>query len=362
MRSASFPAFSINEASRYRYSNAKKALAEEGSITITLQMAQRIHFKDYPIAAIVPAYRVEMEIESVLCGLPSYLKYVIVVDDASPDRTSEIVGRLAKCDRRLVLIRHERNQGVGGAMITGFERALELGAQIVVKIDGDGQMDLDRLPELITPLIFGKADYTKGNRFRDFAALRQMPLIRRIGNMGLGFLAKAATGYWDLFDPTNGFLAIRAETLAQLPLDQIDRTYFFETSMLANLYLLGAVVQDVPMPARYKGEVSSLLIHRVLFEFPPKLFSTLIRRMLLKNFIYDFSIISIYLLTGLPLLLFGLIFGTYKWVQYAQLGIAAPTGTVILPTLTVLLGIQLLLSAIESDLRSVPRQPLTNAL
>ncbi len=119
-----------------------------------------------------------------------------------------------------------------------------------------------------------------------------MPLIRRIGNMGLAFLAKAATGYWNLFDPTNGFLAIRGEMLAQLPLDQIDHGYFFETSMLANLYLLGAVVQDVPMPARYKGEVSSLLIHRVLFEFPPKLFVTLCRRAVLKNFIYDFSMIS----------------------------------------------------------------------
>ena len=325
-------------------------------------MAQRLDFSDYQIAAVVPAYRVEQQIEADLCSLPPYLKHVIVVDDASPDRTSELVGALAARDSRLVLIRHERNLGVGGAMISGFQRALELGAQVVVKIDGDGQMDISRLPELLAPLILGKADYTKGNRFRDFAALRQMPLIRRVGNMGLAFLAKAATGYWNLFDPTNGFLAIRAEVLAQLPLDQIAHTYFFETSMLANLYLLGAVVQDVPMPARYKDEVSSLLIHRVLFEFPPKLLATLFRRAVLKNFIYDFSMLSVYMLTGLPLLLFGVIFGAIKWIQYARLGIAAPTGTVILPTLCVLLGIQLLLSAIESDLRSVPRQPLTDAL
>jgi len=305
---------------------------------------------------------VERQIEAVLCGLPPYLEHVIVVDDGSPDRTSELVAALAARDGRIVLIRHERNQGVGGAMISGFQRSLELGAQVVVKIDGDGQMDITRLPELLAPLILGKADYTKGNRFRDFAALRQMPLIRRIGNMGLAFLSKAATGYWNLFDPTNGFLAIRAEALAVLPLDRIDRTYFFETSMLANLYLLGAVVQDIPMPARYKGEVSSLLIHRVLFEFPPKLLATLIRRALLKNFIYDFSMVTIYLLTGIPLLLFGIIFGATKWIQYARLAIPAPTGTVILPTLCVLLGIQLLLSAIESDLRSVPQQPLTSAL
>ena len=142
----------------------------------------------------------------------------------------------------------------------------------------------------------GKADFAKGNRFRDFAALRKMPLIRRIGNMGLGFLAKAATGYWNLFDPTNGFLAIRAETLAQLPLDQIDRGYYFEISMLANLYLLGAVVQDVPMPARYRDEVSNLAVERVLLEFPFKLLGTFVRRVVLKNFLYDFSMVSIYLL------------------------------------------------------------------
>ncbi|MBI2757469.1 MAG: glycosyltransferase family 2 protein [Chloroflexi bacterium] len=325
-------------------------------------MTENLNFRKYRIAAVIPAYRVEREIESVLRGLPSYIKHIIVVDDASPDHTSDLVAALVKRDRRLVLIRHERNQGVGGALVSGFRKALEIGAQIVVKIDGDGQMDTSHIPDLLLPLILGKADYAKGNRFRDFAALRQMPLIRRVGNMGLGFLSKAATGYWNLFDPTNGFLAIRSEILAQLPLDQIDRTYYFETSMLANLYLLGAVVQDVPMPARYQGEVSSLVIRRVLFEFPIKLLGTLIRRALLKNFIYDFSMASIYILTGLPLLLFGLIFGSYKWIQYARLGLAAPTGTVILPTLSVLLGIQFLLSAIEIDLRSVPQEPLSQPL
>ncbi len=325
-------------------------------------MAQSLDFAAYRIAAVVPAYRVEREIEAVLCELPSYIKYVIVVDDASPDRTSELVSELGKRDPRILLLRHEHNQGVGAAMVTGFRHALELGAQDVVKIDGDGQMDVSRLPELLAPLLLGKADYTKGNRFRDFAALRQMPLSRRIGNMGLAFLSKAATGYWNLFDPTNGFVAIRAEALAQLPLDQIDPTYYFETSMLANLYLLGAVVKDVPMPARYKGEVSSLSIQRVLFEFPGKLLATLIRRLALKYFIYDFSMVTVYLVTGLPLLLFGVIFGAIKWIHYASEAIPAPTGTVILPTLCVLLGIQLLLSAIDSDLRSVPREPLSEGL
>jgi dolichol-phosphate mannosyltransferase len=312
------------------------------------------------IVAVVPAYRVEGQIESVLRGLPSYLNRIIVVDDGSPDRTADLVRAAARKDRRVVLLRHGQNLGVGAAMVSGFRRALDLEAQIVVKVDGDGQMDTGRLPELLEPLIQGKADYTKGNRFRDFAALRQMPLIRRLGNMGLGFLAKAATGYWNLFDPTNGFVAVRGATLAQLPLEQIDRSYYFEISMLSNLYLLGAVVQDIPMPARYRDEVSNLVVERVLLEFPPRLLATLVRRIVLKNFLYDFSMVSIYLVTGLPLLLFGLVFGIYKWIQYLQAGVPAPTGTVILPTLSVLVGIQLLLSAIESDLRSVPKQPLSS--
>ena len=285
-----------------------------------------------------------------------------MVDDASPDRTAELVEQASRRDGRVLLIRHEKNRGVGGAMVTGFRKALELGAQIVVKMDGDGQMDARHLPSLLVPLVRGQADYTKGNRFRDFQSLRQMPLIRRLGNMGLGFLTKVATGYWNVFDPTNGYVAIRAEALAQLPLERVDNTYFFETSMLGNLYLLGAVVRELPMPAQYRDEVSSLLIHRVLLEFPLKLFAAFLRRLWLKNFIYDFTMVSVYLLTGLPLLLFGLIFGIVKWIHYASLNLPAPTGTVMLPTLAVILAIQILLSAIALDLQSVPKEPLSSPL
>jgi len=319
-------------------------------------------FHKYHIAAVIPCYRVEREIQSVLQTIPSYIKHIIVVDDDSPDFTADLVNASAKHDERIALICHPSNRGVGGAMITGYRKALEMGAQIVLKIDGDGQMDMDHLPELLKPLIEGRADYSKGNRFRDFKSLQKMPLIRRVGNMGLAFLAKAATGYWNLFDPTNGFSAIRSEALVQLPLDKIDSTYYFETSMLAQLYLIGAVVKDVPMPARYQGEASNLSIQRVLFQFPLKLIATFVRRMVLKNFIYDFSMASIYLLIGLPLLIFGLTFGISKWIYYASRAIPAPTGTVILPTLSVILAIQLLLSAIEIDLRSVPTEPISSPL
>lgn len=311
------------------------------------------------LAVVIPAYRVEQEIERVVRSIPIYIQYIIVVDDASPDRTTEILMSLTKDEPRLVLIRHEVNQGVGGAVVSGFRKALELGAQVVIKIDGDGQMDPAYIMDLITPLILGKADYSKGNRFRDFVALRHMPIIRRFGNIILGFLAKVATGYWSIFDPTNGYLAIRAEILAQLPLERIAREYYFETSMLAELYLIDAYVLDIPMPARYGNQPSSLVIHRVLFEFPFRLLITFLRRMTLRYFLYDFSMVSIYLLGGIPLFLFGLIFGIVKWIKYATLMIPAPTGTVILPMLCVILGIQFILSAIQIDLQSIPRIPLS---
>jgi len=181
------------------------------------------------IVAVIPCHRVEAEIGLVIASLPPYLTHVIFVDDASPDRTAGIVETAAKNDSRFLLLRHKKNQGVGGAMITGFRKALELDADLVVKIDGDGQMDPVHLPKLLAPLVYKQADYTKGNRFRDFQALQKMPALRRFGNMGLGFLTKAATGYWNLFDPTNGFVAINGKVLAQLPLGRVDQGYYFET-------------------------------------------------------------------------------------------------------------------------------------
>jgi glycosyltransferase involved in cell wall biosynthesis len=313
---------------------------------------------DLHVAAVVPAFNVANEIAGVLRSMPPLVRTIVVVDDASRDDTAAIVDRCAAVDRRVILVRHERNRGVGGAMVTGFRTALDAGADLLVKVDGDGQMPLWLVPQLVQPLIDGSADYTKGNRFRDFQALRQMPPVRRFGNVVLSFLAKAATGYWRCFDPTNGFIAIRADILSQLPLQKIDPTYFFETSMLAQLYLIGAVVKEVPMPARYAGEKSSLRIGRVIGQFPLKLFASLMRRLLLKNFVYDFNMESLQLAAGVPLFVFGLVFGFWKWFWYVQHRLAAPTGTVALAAVALMLGVQFLVSAATLDLQAVPREPV----
>ena len=310
------------------------------------------------VAVVIPAYNVAREIAGVLNSLPSFVRHVIVVDDGSRDDTAQTVERIAERQPRIVLLRHPENRGVGGAMVTGFEHALTLGAQIVAKIDGDGQMSSDDLPALLAPLIRGDADYAKGNRFGDFQTLVKMPYLRRAGNMALSFLAKAATGYWNCFDPTNGFIAIRGEVLAQLRLNKIDRGYFFEHSMLSELYLIRAVVRDIFMPARYADETSHLSISRVLGRFPRLLLRSLLRRLVLKNFIYDFSMESIYLLAGLPMLITGVLYGGYHWYMSTTTGIPARTGTVVIPAMLIVVAFQMLLAAIELDLRAVPLRPI----
>ncbi|OQY46171.1 MAG: hypothetical protein B6247_28050 [Candidatus Parabeggiatoa sp. nov. 2] len=314
----------------------------------------------YKITAVIPAYKVEKQIAETLARIPDYISEIIVVDDCSPDNTSEIVEEIKAKDSRITLIKHSKNQGVGGAMLSGFKEALKGGTQVIIKVDGDGQMSGYDPRPLLIPLILGQADYVKGNRFRDFDALKSMPLIRQIGNMGLGFLVKTATGYWDCFDPTNGFFAIRREALEMLPLEKVHKSYFFETSMLGELYLIDAVIFDVPYPAIYGEEESNLSVGKTLWEFPPKLTYLFFRRILIKNFLFNFNMGSIYFLAGAPMLIFGLIFGVVKWIKYFNLGVPAPTGTIMIPVMLVMLGVQFLLAAVNIDMQSVPQKPISD--
>lgn len=312
------------------------------------------------IVAVIPAFNVGGTVTSVLAALPPSISHVVVIDDGSTDDTARIVESFRPTDARVELIRHAENRGVGAAMVTGFRRALELRAAIVVKLDADGQMPLSFLPRLLAPLLDGTADYVKGNRFRDFRAIRSMPPLRRFGNVILSFLAKAATGYWHCFDPTNGFVAIRGEVLAELPLHRIDAGYYFEISMLSHLYLVGAVVKDEAMPAKYGDEPSSLSVPRVLRDFPLRLLYSLSRRLVLKYFLYDFTLTSLFIAAGVPLFMAGVLYGGYNWYWYATHRLAAPIGTVVLSAVLIILGFQLLLSATALDLIGVPRQPLND--
>ena len=308
------------------------------------------------VSVIIPCYNVGRHLEKVIAHLPAAIDHIITVNDRSPDDVESVMLRLQKENKKIIYLKHDVNQGVGGAMLTGFKKSLDLNCDITIKMDGDDQMDPSYIPALLQPLIDNRADFTKGNRFRDLNALKNMPLGRRIGNLGLSFLIKGASGYWNIFDPTNGYFAIKNDVLQSFNFKQIHKRYFFESSMLIELYHVGAVVQDVPMKARYGDEVSGLSKTKTLFEFPPKLILAFFRRIILKYFLYEFNIASLYLLSGLPLFIFGVVFGIVKYVKYTSVNLPAPTGTVVIPTMLIILGFQLLLAAANYDINNYPKR------
>jgi glycosyltransferase involved in cell wall biosynthesis len=310
----------------------------------------------YSIGVVIPAYRVSRHIEQVIRGLPAFVRTIIVVVDASPDDTYDKVAKLA--DPRVVLLRHEVNQGVGGAMQTGFRKALELGLDVVVKMDGDDQMDPAELPRLIEPLLEGVADVTKGNRYEHVAALKSMPAIRIFGNAGLTFLVKLASGYWNLFDPANGYVALRGDLLQRVDIDKLHKRYFFESGFLIQLGIMRAVVKDIAIPARYGDEKSSLSITRTLFGFPPKLLWGFVRRIFWRHFVYDFTALSLYFLLGLPSLLWGVIYGSIVWLEVQATKVDATAGQVMLSAMPIILGVQFLTQCFAFDIQNVPKQPL----
>jgi glycosyltransferase involved in cell wall biosynthesis len=309
------------------------------------------------VGVVIPAYRVAAQIERVIAGIPSWVESIVVVEDKSPDDTAARVERLA--DPRVTLVRHESNRGVGGAMKTGFAEALRQGLDIVVKMDGDDQMDPAHLPMLVEPLLAGTADVVKANRYSSLGSLRGMPIVRVLGNGGLAFMVKLASGYWNVFDPANGYVAVRGPALARVDIAELPDRYFFESGFLIELGIQRAVVTDVAVPARYADEHSSLSPLRVLFEFPPRLVWGLARRVFWRYFVHDFTALSVYLLLGAPLLLGGLAFGAWQWAIRLGTGDYASAGVVMLAAMPILLGAQLLLQAITLDVHNVPTRPIS---
>jgi dolichol-phosphate mannosyltransferase len=311
------------------------------------------------IAVVIPCYRVRDTILGVIERIPKTVEAIICVDDSCPEHAGDFVE--AECrDPRVVVIRNPKNLGVGGAMIAGYQAALGRGMDIVVKIDGDGQMDPAILPDFVDPLISGLADYTKGNRFFWPRSIYGMPVLRLIGNAGLSFLTKASSGYWRIMDPTNGYTAIHSVALRALPLDRVANRYFFESDMLFRLYNARAVVLDIPMDSRYANEKSSLSIYRVLLPFLLMNLRNLGKRFIYSYFVRDFNMASVMTIIGLPLLIFGVIFGTIGWIDSSRLGTTASAGTVMVAALPIIVGLQLLLSALSFDLNNQPQIALQN--
>lgn len=310
------------------------------------------------VAAIIPCYRAAATIESVLAGIGAEVTAIYCVDDASTDDTARVLEQMAAHDKRIRIVRRAVNGGVGAAMVDGYRAAIADGMGILVKIDSDGQMDPALIADFIAPILTGQADYVKGNRFFNPDTVGEMPAKRVIGNAGLSFLTKLSTGYWDLFDPTNGYTAIHAGVAGALPLELLHGRFFFESDLLFRLSTIQARVIELPLMAQYNAPNSHLNELRCLVTFPGLHGRNLLKRIAYNYFLRNFSLASVNLVLGILLTAFGLTFGVTEWVRSAQTGVLATTGTVMLSALPFLLGIQLLLSFLAHDMAMTPREPV----
>ena len=309
------------------------------------------------IAVVIPCHRCLDHIEDVLARIGPEVARIVVVDDACPQGTGRHVESMAPSPR-ITVLHQDENTGVGGAVLKGMVHAREAGAEILVKIDGDGQMAPELVGRFVAPIAAGRADYTKGNRFYAWDLARDMPLDRFLGNGALSFLTKLASGYWNVFDPANGYIAISGAVFDELPIDRIHPRYLFETDMLCELNLLRAVVMDIPMRAVYGDESSGLSPVRHILPLFRRTVGRFFRRIIYCYFLRDFSIGSLYLAAGVPMLLFGLIFGAWRWIALSAAGLAASAGTVMLAALPVILGVVLILNFFLIDVMMIPKEPL----
>jgi glycosyltransferase involved in cell wall biosynthesis len=312
-------------------------------------LKSKIEPQDTKVCVVIPAFRVKSHILDVIRSIGPEVEHIIVVDDACPEKSGEYV-EANNNDSRVEVVFHSVNLGVGGSVKTGYKRALELGSDIVVKIDGDGQMDTSKIMDLVEPIQSGGLNYTKGNRFFDVEAVREMPIIRIFGNLFLSFLAKLSSGYWRIFDPNNGFTAIDQKTLSKIPLEKIDSRYFFESDMLFRLNLVKATVQDVSMPAIYGDEKSNLRIMKVIFEFPFKHFRNFVKRLVYSYYLQDFNLASIELPVGIFLGSLGTILGIKSLIHGISTGIQTDTGTLVFISMSILIGVQLVLAFFNFDM------------
>jgi len=301
------------------------------------------------VAVVIPAYKVSDHILKVVNSISLDIDHVIVVDDACPENSSEHL-RKQNLAREVTIIRHEANLGVGGAMKTGYRRAIELGADIVIKIDGDGQMDSRLIPNLVKPILSGQSEYTKGNRFYSLELIRNMPKIRLFGNVVLSFMSKLSTGFYHIFDPNNGFTAVTSEALLLMDFNTIDDRYFFESDMLYQINAIGMRVLDVPTPAIYGEEVSNLKVGHSVFYFLARHMRNALKRITLNYFIRDFSVATVQLVFGLILAIWGITLGLSTWIQSSHSGLPSQPGTIVLVAILCITSLQLLLSFINYDI------------
>lgn len=309
------------------------------------------------VAVVIPAYNVGGRILNLLARFDDSVSWIFVVDDRCPATTGAWV-RANVVDPRVRVILNECNLGVGGATAVGFRAAFEVGAEIIVKVDGDGQHRPEWVPELVAPIARGDADMVKGNRFVNLRdCLRSMPPCRFCCNIAHSVFSKPVTGYWNLFDPANGFLAIHRKIVGHLPWGKIDNGYFFETDLLFHVGMLKAKVVEVPVdPVYADGMVSGVKLWREALPFGLKSFRNLVKRVAHSYFSRaGFGLPSVFLMLGCVAVLFPAFFGLWHLMTSEEPAMARMFTLAGLP---ILAGMLMLARFLHHDLSRRPSRPV----
>ena len=302
------------------------------------------------VAVVVPAHDEERLIATTLGGIPDFVDRIIVVDDGSADATTERVRSFA--DTRVELVVHERNRGVGAAIVTGYKRALDKDIDVVCVMAGDNQMDPDDLEALARAVARGEVDYAKANRLFTGQAWALMPRTRYLGNAVLSMLTKIASGYWHVADSQSGYAAIGKDTLALLDLDRVYTYYGFPNDLLVHLNVVNARVRDFPSrPVYGVGERSGIRYHKVAPRISWLLIKAFFWRLREKYIIRDFHPLVFFYAFGFIATLAGLVLGIVE-IAYRIAGNAVSVGTVVLIALLLISGSQFTLFAMWFDMES----------
>jgi glycosyltransferase involved in cell wall biosynthesis len=310
--------------------------------------------EDRWVAVVVPAYNEEKLIGRVLETMPALVDRIVVVDDASTDRTWDVlVAAQARYGCRLKAIRHDRNAGVGGAIVTGYKAVMDgepPAEGLVVVMAGDAQMDPQDLPKILAPLLKDEADYTKGNRLFTGEAWQIIPRHRYLGNAALSFMTKVASGYWHVADSQSGYTAITLEALRVLHLDRLYKRYGFPNHLLVELNNYDFRVRDVPIRPVYNiGEVSGISLPRVVPTLTWLLVKCYVWRMKEKYIIRDFHPLIFFLAFGFFLVGGGLLFGAYLIYLRLAAGALSPNAA-IFDAFCLIMGVQMLFFAMWMDM------------
>jgi glycosyltransferase involved in cell wall biosynthesis len=304
------------------------------------------------VAVVVPAYNEAVLLPETLAGMPSFVDRVYVVDDASTDETVERARAAAGADSRIELVVHERNRGVGAAIVSGYKRAVEDRIDVTCVMAADNQMDPDELPSIVGPVVSGEVDYAKANRLFTGQAWQLIPHARYLGNAVLSLLTKIASGYWHVADSQAGYTAIGLPMLESIDLDRVYPRYGFPNDMLVHLNVWNARVRDVPSRPIYNvGEKSGIRLRHVVPKISWLLTKAFFWRMKEKYVIRDFHPLVFFYALGLVLFLAGLALGIAE-IILRVLGNEIPTATSVLIALLLIFGVQFSLFAMWFDMES----------